>query len=131
MASAGDVDGDGLDDVLIGAPHNDAGGEGAGRAYVYSVVSGARLLTLTGQSLSSFGWSVAAAGDRDADGFDDVFVGATRVGSGGVRGGVVYLYSGQTGRGSPPMGRCSSAPPRSFEPVASEYPPESAAWTSS
>src|SRR5207253_1997801 len=35
-AGVGDVDGDGFADVIVGAPGNDAGGEGAGRAYVYS-----------------------------------------------------------------------------------------------
>ena len=34
VASAGDVDGDGFDDVIVGAIGNDAGGDGAGAAYV-------------------------------------------------------------------------------------------------
>ena len=46
---AGDVDGDGYDDVIIGAPTNAAGGKDAGRAYVFSGRDGHRLATWTGE----------------------------------------------------------------------------------
>ncbi|MFH1469653.1 MAG: MopE-related protein, partial [Pseudomonadota bacterium] len=72
VSSAGDVDGDGLADLLVGAP-------GAGTAYLVlgpASVSGGLAgahATLVG---SYAGQSVAPAGDMDADGFDDVIIGA-------------------------------------------------------
>ncbi len=49
VSTAGDVDGDGRADVIVGAPGNDAGGADAGRAYVFSGKDGRTLLTLTGE----------------------------------------------------------------------------------
>jgi len=57
---AGDVDGDGYDDVIIGAPTNAAGGKDAGRAYVFSGKDGHRLATFTGERAGDqFGSTVA------------------------------------------------------------------------
>ena len=61
----GDVDHDGFADVIVGAPSNSAGGEKAGRAYVYSGQDGHRLLTLTGERAGDgFGSAVAGYSDR-------------------------------------------------------------------
>ncbi len=60
VAGIGDVDRDGYEDVIVGAPGNDAGGDGAGRAYVYSGKDGHALLTLTGErAQDGFGSAVA------------------------------------------------------------------------
>ena len=57
---AGDVDHDGYDDVLIGAPTNAAGGKDAGRAYLYSGKDGRKLMTWTGEREGDqFGSTVA------------------------------------------------------------------------
>jgi hypothetical protein len=74
---AGDVDGDGYDDVIVGAPAADSG-----RAYVYfggaAGVDTANGLVFVGpgQVGGRFGHAVAGAGDIDHDGYGDVVVGA-------------------------------------------------------
>ena len=95
LSGAGDVNNDGFDDLIVGAPFNDAGGGEAGRAYVYSGQSGTRLYTFTGEGpFDRFGISVSGAGDVNNDGYDDLIVGAPFVG-GNV--GRAYVYSGQSG----------------------------------
>jgi YD repeat-containing protein len=99
VSEAGDVNNDGYDDVIVGAPQNDAGGGNAGRVYVYSGQNGALLHTFTGQTTGSerLGWSVSGAGDVNNDGFDDVIVGAPQNDAGANNAGRAYLYSGQNG----------------------------------
>ena len=98
VASAGDVNNDGFDDLIVGVLSNDAGGNNAGRAYVYSGQSGALLYTLTGEAAGDFfGSSVASAGDVNNDGFDDLIVGAGGNCAGGTGAGRAYVFSGQTG----------------------------------
>src|SRR5262245_19574276 len=92
VASAGDFNGDGHPDFIVGA--RQAGNEG--RAFIY--YGGPSLhatpdVTLIGEttgSLTMFGASVASAGDVNGDGFDDVIVGAPQYGSGGR----VYVFFG-------------------------------------
>ena len=77
VATAGDVDGDGNDDVIIGAPGLDGG---SGRAFVYrgssSGLETAASWTTVGEAFAQLGASVATAGDLNADGFQDVIVGS-------------------------------------------------------
>jgi hypothetical protein len=98
VAGAGDVNGDGYDDVVVGAAGNDAGGIDAGRAYIYFGGSGldsASDVTLTGAAASNyFGATVSGAGDVDGDGYDDVIVGAYMNGDGGTGAGKAYIYYG-------------------------------------
>lgn len=89
VAGAGDVDGDGYLDVIVGAPGSDATAHDAGRAYVFRGglydLSAYPDLTLdppTAQAGAGFGASVAGA-DLDADGFSDLVIGAPT--SDGVR----------------------------------------------
>jgi hypothetical protein len=89
VSGVGDVDGDGYSDVIVGAPGNDFGGDGAGRAYVYSGKDGRRLLTLTGERAGdAFGSAVAghAAGKTIT-----LLVGAP--GAGPKRHGRTYVYN--------------------------------------
>jgi len=48
VSSAGDVNNDGFDDLIVGARFNDAAANDAGRAYVYSGLNGNTLYTFTG-----------------------------------------------------------------------------------
>ena len=80
VSGAGDVNNDGYDDVVVGADRNDAGGNDAGRAYVY--YGGASMdstadVTFYGAAADDWlGDSVSCAGDVNKDGYDDVVVGA-------------------------------------------------------
>ena len=90
VSGVGDVNGDGYADVIVGAPANGAGGEGAGRAYVYSGKDGRVLLTLTGGSAhDAFGSAVAGShGKRGSF----LIVGAP--GAGPRHAGRTYIYKG-------------------------------------
>ncbi|MDP2364267.1 MAG: integrin alpha, partial [Ignavibacteria bacterium] len=97
VATAGDVNGDGYSDVIVGAYNNDAGGSNAGRAYIYYGGPSDNLadVILTGAaSGDSFGWSVSTAGDVNGDGYSDVIVGAFNNDAGGSNAGRAYIYFG-------------------------------------
>jgi hypothetical protein len=90
----GDFDGDGTSDVVIGAPGSSAGGNGAGRAYIYSGADFSEICVLDGITVSDrFGSGVAFVGDVTGDGRDDVAIGAQDAGAGGGFG-YVYSYDG-------------------------------------
>jgi hypothetical protein len=102
LSFAGDVDGDGHSDLIVGAPSADNGaGDASGAAYlVFGPMAGDRQLELTGDVLlgssagDEAGWSVAGVGDLDGDGLDDFAVGAAGVGSSA---GAVYVGYGPGG----------------------------------
>ena len=98
VAGAGDVNGDGCDDVVIGAPRSDVGGANAGRAYVFFmglIADAVPDLTLSGGGGDAwFGQAVAGAGDMNGDGFDDVVIGAPRAHS---LLGMVFVLAGPDG----------------------------------
>ncbi len=76
-ADLGDVDGDGIHDLAIGAPEQDiAAGAEAGRLYVYSGASGALLWSKDGPDKSNwFSYAISEVGDLNADNVMDVVVG--------------------------------------------------------
>ncbi len=99
VAPAGDVNGDGYDDIIIGA---DFSGDGAGAAFVFlggvGGLSPAVNWSLSGGAGHRFGISVSGAGDVNGDGYDDVIIGATGAGGSTPQGdpyyGVAYVYHG-------------------------------------
>jgi hypothetical protein len=96
VATAGDVNGDGYADVVIGAPDYLSS---TGQVYLYlgsaNGLSSVPALTLTGESpYSYFGFPVQTAGDVNGDGYSDVMIGANGYLSFTGR---AYLYLGSAG----------------------------------
>jgi hypothetical protein len=98
--SAGDVNGDGYDDVLIGADTYSNGQPGEGAAFVFAGTQSGQLGTTpawTGeinQGDAYLGFSVAGAGDVNNDGWADVIVGADAFDNGELDEGAAFLYLG-------------------------------------
>ncbi len=109
-----DIDGDGLDDVFLGAPFADrfrierspaASGDNAGRAHVFFGsktlppdlnVASADLTFLGEKAYDGAGFTVGCLGDLDGDGKDELAIAAPRAANGQVKGaGVVYIVYGR------------------------------------
>jgi hypothetical protein len=99
VATAGDVNGDGFSDVVVGAIKYDNGETDEGRAFAYNG-SAAGLdatpdwTTESNQVGAYFGGAVATAGDVNGDGFSDVIVGAQRYDNLQTNEGVAFAYYG-------------------------------------
>ncbi len=113
VSGAGDINGDGLDDVIIGAPLADPNGQNnIGESYVVFGQSDGFESSLDLKSLDGIngfvingidagdvsGWSVSSAGDVNGDGLDDVIIGASSADPNGKNGaGESYVVFGQSG----------------------------------
>jgi len=94
VADAGDINGDGVPDVISGAPGT---GSAVGHAYVYSGATGRTIVRLHGHIAGDqFGAAVAGAGDVNHDGVPDLLVGAPGSGPGSTDPGHSYVISGRT-----------------------------------
>ncbi len=116
IAHAGDVNGDGLADVIIGASGADNNGSFSGSSYVVfgrsgtgfssaalslSTLDGSNGFRLDGTAMGhGSGESVSAAGDVNGDGLDDVIVGASNASPNGTSSGSSYVVFGRTGSGA-------------------------------
>ncbi len=106
ISGGGDVNGDGFDDILIGANDNDEGGDRAGQTYlIFGKSSGWSMDTSLSSVDASFigensldfsGSSISGAGDVNGDGFEDFLIGANENDEGGDRSGQTYLIFGKS-----------------------------------
>ena len=99
VSSAGDVNGDGYGDLVVGAYRWDGGQSNEGAAFVYlgsatGLPSSASWTAESDQAGAEFGYSVASAGDVDGDGYGDVVVGATWWDGAVSDGGGAFVYLG-------------------------------------
>ena len=103
VAGAGDVNGDGYADVLVGALGYDADGPGSGAAFVFhggllGIGNGtpqtANATLISDQGNSHFGESVAGAGDVNGDGYADVMVAAKKYAAGQFEEGAAFVFHG-------------------------------------
>jgi hypothetical protein len=113
VASAGDVDADGYDDVIVGAFVYDDGAGSEGGAFVFrggatgiadGSPSSAHAQFQSDQVDAWLGWSVASAGDVNGDGYADVIVSALQYDDGQTDEGAAFVFHGSPnglGDGSP------------------------------
>ncbi len=92
-----DVDGDGIPDVLVGAPQADIGGPNAGELSLFSGSDGTLLRVHRGSTFDQLGFSTVGTGDLNGDGRGDYAVGVPFSDAAAFNGGAVMVFSGTDG----------------------------------
>ena len=114
VSSAGDVNNDGFDDIIIGAPKADPNGESSGEYYVVfggvgvgsggtlelSSLNGTNGFVLNGIDANDTGRACSAAGDINSDGIEDLIIGAFFAEPNGRRSGESYVVFGSASIGA-------------------------------
>ena len=103
IANIGDLNGDGITDIAVGATFDDTGGRDRGAVYIHfmdidgfvkdtkKIING-DIGTYTISRRDRYGFSIANIGDLNEDGITDIAVGAIRDNTGGLNRGAVYIH---------------------------------------
>jgi FG-GAP repeat len=98
VGGAGDINNDGFDDLIVGAPSESTNGPSAGEALVYSGANGQLLFSVLGDSTGDLaGRAVAGAGDINGDSVPDFIVGMPGAAINGSNSGMIRVFSGVNG----------------------------------
>ena len=100
--ASGDTNGDGIHELVVGAPQQSSRAPLAGSSWVFegplsgtsTAASSATAERYSAIDFDFLGVAVSVPGDVDADGYDDVLVGAWGDDTGGPAGGATYLFLG-------------------------------------